>query len=103
MQDCRDMIATLIKYVNKIHHTDGRLRLRVNSGIKDEIKDLNFSNLKQTIYNISGISEIKFNQMVGSLTIFYDNTKINMQDWEKLLLLSNKDDIKYELSKYIRE
>ena len=70
----------LCKYLSKIHHTPGRLRVRVSPKIKDELSNDDISKLNEKFSN-----DVKFNAIIGSLTINYDKNKVEPQIWENLL------------------
>ena len=75
----------LCKYLSKIHHTPGRLRVRVSPKIKDELSNDDITKLNEKFSNLDAISDVKFNAIIGSLTIKYDKNKVEPQIWENLL------------------
>lgn len=75
-----DILISVLPYLSVIHHIDGRIRLRINSKIKQEFQDLNTQDLQNYINKIPGITALKFNPINGSLTINYDN-KIIKEDF----------------------
>ncbi|MDR1614810.1 MAG: hypothetical protein LBS26_04490 [Campylobacteraceae bacterium] len=77
-------ILKLSKYFSIIHHTKGRMRIAVNSKIKEmqkELKTLNISidKAKDIPKKIDGIKEFKFIALLGTITIIYDENIFNIQ------------------------
>lgn len=83
------IILKLASYFTAIAHTPGRLRVRVSSDIKRESENFDLKNLDQIIAQIDGIKDVKFNPIIGSVTIQYDNEILPKQLWDDLLTGKN--------------
>ena len=62
------------KYFSKISHSKGRIRIRVSPKIRELRDSVSEESLKAKIAAIRGIKEYKFNSLIGSLTIHYDES-----------------------------
>jgi len=95
-------VIKLSSFLDKIHHTPGRLRVRVDGKIKNEAENFDLENLDKNIKNISGINDVKFNSIIGSLTILYDKSAILPQFWEDLLAGKNCENVQKKLNEIMR-
>ena len=61
-------------YFSIIHHTPGRIRLRASLKLKNAAQNSNINpkDLMDKLSQLPLIKEIKFNKLIGSLTISYD-------------------------------
>jgi hypothetical protein len=84
-------IIKVTAYFTKIHHTKGRLRVRVDPKVRDEIKD--FSDMQSIVDKIDGIKRVKINKIVASVTIEYDPIVFEYELWEDLLAQQNLEHI----------
>jgi len=73
------------KYFSKISHSKGRIRIRVSPKIRELRDSVSEESLKAKIAAIRGIKEYKFNALIGSLTIHYDESVFPMHLWEQFL------------------
>ncbi len=96
-------IIRISKYFKKIHHTPGRLRVRVSSQIKNEAKDISMDDISSISKSIEGIDQLKINQLVGSLTIIYDKTIFSTTFWEDLLNQRNIEANQLRLNELAKE
>ena len=80
-----DVILRLASYFTPIAHTPGRIRVRVSSEIKKEASNFDIKNLDGVIKQIKGIKNVKFNYLIGSVTIEYDQTIFAKELWDDLL------------------
>ncbi len=99
----KDDLVSLAKYLSIVHHTVGRIRLRVSPSIFSEVKKFDENDLKDLPLKIKGIKDIKLNKLIGSLTISYDADVFKPQIWDELLAGNISDEILENLSKMIKE
>ncbi|MBR4141180.1 MAG: hypothetical protein IKI43_01505 [Campylobacter sp.] len=78
-------ILEFAKFFTPISHTNGRIRVRVSPKIKELKSEISENNLKAKISQIKGIKEFKFNAIIGSLTIFYDENIFPKRLWDDFL------------------
>ena len=57
-------IVEIASYFTVISHTKGRLRVRVNPKIKDEVSDVSLSDIETLPNKINGIKKIKINKII---------------------------------------
>lgn len=96
MKISADDLVRIISYCSLIHHTNGRLRVRINKSVQNEIKNLNLSdddlqNLQNLLKNIEGLKSAKLNKIVASLTIEYDDKIFAKSFWDDMLNGKNLD------------
>lgn len=70
MQINSDILTSIAPFLSTISHTKGRLRVRVSPKIKQ--LELPVSGIEDRVKNIDGIKNVKFNKLIGSVTIEYD-------------------------------
>jgi len=80
-----DDILEFHKYFSKISHSKGRIRIRVSPKIRELLDSVSEESLKAKIAAIRGIKEYKFNALIGSLTIHYDEDIFPMHLWDQFL------------------
>ncbi len=88
MLESKDIIR-VSKYFSKIHHIPGRLRVRVSLDIKKEAEDISIGDIENLADQIDGITGIKINKIVGSITLNYDKDILKPEFWEDLLAQRN--------------
>jgi len=93
----------LRSYFTLIHHTKGRLRLRISSKIKSEKQNLKLEDVDSYVLKIKGIKSLKINKLIGSLTIEYDNDIFPKNLWDDLLEGKNLEKICQIINKVIKE
>lgn len=86
-----EILAKVASYFTPIAHTPGRLRVRVSQKIKELSGELDISHLDATIAKINGIKNVKFNKIIGSVTIEYDPQIFSKSLWDDLLDGKNID------------
>ena len=98
-------IIKIASYLKKIHHTKGRIRVRVSPKIKDESKSsgITIEDIESLPTKIKGIKTIKINKIVGSITVTYDNDIFPYEIWEDLLAQRNLENILKILTKLEKE
>lgn len=91
MQLNSDILATVAPFFSTISHTPGRIRVRVSPKIKQ--LNLELGQIDKDVKSISGIKNVKFNQIIGSVTIEYDKEQIAPSFWDDLIAGKNSDEI----------
>ncbi len=96
-------IVRITSHMSIIHHTKGRLRLRVSSKIKDEADDISTSDIITFSEKIDGIKKLKINKLMGSITVVYDNEIFPYELWEDLIAGNNKEEIIKKINTLYKE
>lgn len=101
----KEFLVSVLSHCRIIHHTHGRLRLRVSSKIKDEFKDvnLNLEKLDEIINSLSGVKSVKFNKTIGSITIEYNKSEFSKSFWESIVVDKKIDDFIYKINDRVKE
>ena len=86
-------IVEIASYFTVISHTKGRLRVRVNPKIKDEVSDVSLSDIETLPTKINGIKKIKINKIIASVTIEYQNEIFPKDKWDDLINGENIDEV----------
>lgn len=86
-------IVEIASYFTVISHTKGRLRVRVNPKIKDEVSDVSLSDIETLPQKINGIKKIKINKIIASVTIEYNNEIFPKEKWDDLINGENIDEV----------
>jgi len=86
-------IVEIASYFTVISHTKGRLRVRVNPKIKDEVTDVSLSDIETLPNKINGIKKIKINKIIASVTIEYQNEIFPKDKWDDLINGENIDEV----------
>ena len=86
-------IVEIASYFTVISHTKGRLRVRVNPKIKDEVSDVSLSDIETLPNKINGIEKIKINKIIASVTIEYQNEIFPKDKWDDLINGENIDEV----------
>ncbi|BFU78260.1 hypothetical protein ALC152_14750 [Arcobacter sp. 15-2] len=86
-------IVEIASYFTVISHTKGRLRVRVNPKIKDEVSDVSLSDIETLPQKINGIKKIKINKIIASVTIEYNNEIFPKEKWDDLINGENLDEV----------
>lgn len=98
-----DLILKIASYFTPVHHTPGRLRVRVSSEIKSEADNIDLSSLDSIIKQIEGIKSVKFNKIIGSVTIEYDKEIFAKEIWDDLLEGRNMEKISAKINELARK
>lgn len=96
-------IVRIVSYMSKIHHTKGRLRLKVNPKIKEESSDIELEDVETLPLKINGIEKLKINKLMGSITILYDADIFAYELWEDLIDGNNLENITKKINTFYRE
>ena len=77
-------LRVLSDYFSIVHHTKGRIRLRASLKLKEVAKSkaINPQELLELLEGIPCIFSVKFNALIGSLTIHYYSNIIEPKLWE---------------------
>lgn len=86
-------LVEIASYFSPISHVKGRLRVRVDPKIKDEVSDVSLEDIQDLSKKIDGIKNIKVNKIVASVTIEYDNAIFAKELWDDLLNGQNLDEV----------
>lgn len=86
-----ETILKLAPYFSIISNTPGRIRYRISPSIKNIKNELNLDEINNIISKINGIISVKFNKLIGSVTILYDEEKIPQTLWEDIVKGDNLD------------
>lgn len=100
-----DSIIKISSYLTKVHHTKGRIRVRVSKKIKEESKQsgITIEDIQNLPNKINGINSLKINKAIGSITVMYDNHIFPYHLWEDLLSQTNLEEISKILSDLEKE
>lgn len=75
-------LEILSDYFSIVHHAKGRIRLRASLKLKEVAKTSNPQEILKLLTKIPCILSVKFNALIGSLTIHYDSNIIEPKLWE---------------------
>nr|MBP3724635.1 hypothetical protein [Campylobacter sp.] len=80
-----ELLEKALPHLSLVHSTAGRLRVRISPQIEQISNKFNPSQIQNQILQIKGVKEIKFNKIIGSVTINYDYSIIPEDFWLDLL------------------
>ncbi|MBX7491416.1 HMA2 domain-containing protein [Helicobacter turcicus] len=97
-------LQLLRDYFSIVHHTKGRIRLRASLKLKAvaQEKKINPKALLEVLERIPLIFSIKFNPLIGSLTIHYDSNVLNPKLWEDCINGESLEEIAEIINKSLR-
>jgi len=96
-------IVNIASFFTIIAHTPGRLRVRVNPEIKNIEGNLSLEDIENLPKKIDGITNIKINKIIASVTITYDPNVFSPTIWEDLVNNRNIDEISILINKLAKE
>ncbi|MEE3705516.1 hypothetical protein V2I29_08040 [Campylobacter sp. CX2-8023-23] len=98
-------LELLSAYFSIIHHSKGRIRLRASLKLKNAAQDskIDAKELMEKLSKISSIKEIKFNKLIGSLTISYDTNLIEPSLWEDAINGRNLEKIANVINENLKD
>lgn len=96
-------ILEFAKFFTPISHTKGRIRVRVSPKIKEMSGNFSSESIINSINQIDGITDIRLNSLIGSLTIFYDNEIFPKRLWDDFLNQKNTEELSEFLNKKQKE
>lgn len=98
-----EKLIEISSYLTLIHHTKGRIRVRVSPKIKEQSENITLEDIEDIPNKIDGIKKLKINKIIGSITIEYDNSIFPDSLWTDLLNNENLDDIVKLINKLSKE
>lgn len=100
-----DDLQFLKDYFSIVHHTKGRIRLRASLKLKTAAQEnkINPKALLEILKKIPLILSIKFNPLVGSLTIHYDSNLLSPKLWEDCINGESLEEIARIINQNLRE
>lgn len=81
----QDEIEKIATFFHIIHHSAGRIRLRVSKEFQRKVESIGeekLLNLFEGVKNLAVIKNIKINKIIGSVTIEYDKKIFEPKLWE---------------------
>lgn len=90
-------------YLTLVHHTKGRIRVRVSPKIKEQSNNITLEDIEDIPNKIEGIKKIKINKIIGSITIEYNNSVFPDRLWNDMINQENLDEIVEILNKLTKE
>jgi hypothetical protein len=96
-------IVRIASYMTIIHHTRGRLRVRVSPKIQGESKNISLEDIESLPSKIKGIESLKINRLMGSITISYDSAIFPRELWEDLIAGNNIEGITQRVNRLYKE
>ncbi|WP_236845823.1 HMA2 domain-containing protein [Campylobacter lanienae] len=92
-------------YFSIIHHTPGRIRLRASLKLKNAAQnsDINPKDLMDKLSQLPLIKEIKFNKLIGSLTISYDSKLLEPSLFEDAANGRNLDKVASVINEILKD
>jgi len=98
-----DKLIEIGSYLSLIHHTKGRIRVRVSPKIKEQSNNISLEDIEDIPNKIEGIKRIKINKVIGSITIEYDNSVFPDSLWKDMINQKNLEEIAEILNKLTKE
>ena len=98
-----ETLVELAPYFTTIHHTKGRIRVRVNPQIKERNGNVSIEDIETLPQKIDGIKKIKINKLVGSITIEYNNDIFKKELWDNMIAGQNLNEVTQILNKLYKE
>ena len=96
-------IINITSFFSIIAHAPGRLRVRVNPKIVNETSNISLKDIENLPTKIDGISDIKINKIIASVTITYDPDVFKPKLWEDLIKNENLNEITILINKLKKE
>lgn len=85
-------IIKISSYFSKIHHTPGRLRVKIDKAILGEVQNISLSDITELPKQIDGLNDIKVNKIMATATIIYDKLIFPPHIWDNLIVGENLDE-----------
>jgi len=98
-----DKLVELAPYFTVIHHTKGRIRVRVSPKIQEQGKNVSIEEIETLPQKIDGINKIKVNKIIGSITIEYNSDIFKKELWDNMIAGNNLDEITEIINKLYKE
>jgi hypothetical protein len=81
----QERLNGLMAHVSIVHHVQGRLRLRLHSGVLAWLAQTPDGSPESWLARLPGVSGLRLNKAAASLLIEYDARLIPPNWWERLL------------------
>ncbi|WP_324172920.1 hypothetical protein [Sulfurimonas sp.] len=78
-------ILKISSYFSKIHHTPGRLRVKIDKAILDEVKNISLDDIHSLPKYIDGLKDVKVNKIMATATILYDASIFAPTIWNDII------------------
>ena len=98
-----EKLIELGTYVKLIHHSKGRLRVRVSPKIKEQSNTITLQDIEDIPKKVAGIKKVKVNKIIGSVTVEYDNNIFPQKLWNDLVNQENLEELKDIINKLSKE
>ncbi|WP_294963542.1 hypothetical protein [Sulfurimonas sp.] len=85
-------IIKISSYFTKIHHTPGRLRVKIDKSILNEVENVSLNDVTFLPKQIEGLKEVKVNKIMATATILYDTSIFSASIWNDLIDAKNLDE-----------
>ena len=96
-------IIKIASFFSIIAHTPGRLRVRVNPKIKDSGGNITINDIENLPNKIDGITSIKINKLIASVTIMYNPNIFKPKLWEDLVKNENIEELTILINRLAKE
>lgn len=96
-------IIKVASYFSIIAHTPGRIRVRVNPKITSMGENISLNDIEQLPNKINGITEIKINKIIASVTILYNPKIFQPKLWEDLIKGENIEELSILINNLAKE
>ena len=96
-------IINITSFFSIIAHAPGRLRVRANPKNVNETSNISLKDIENLPTKIDGISDIKINKIIASVTITYDPDVFKPKLWEDLIKNENLNEITILINKLKKE
>lgn len=98
-------LEILATYFSIIHHSKGRIRLRASSKLKNAVEEnsVDAQSLLECLKKIPAIKGIKFNKLIGSLSIEYDFNLLQPSFWESSLKGERLEEISQTINTMLKD
>ena len=80
-----DALIKMVPYFTTIHHTPGRLRVKIDAGIRAENPGISFDAVAGLQGRLEGLEQIRLNKVMATVTILYDPKRLPPEAWDALL------------------
>lgn len=99
----KDELLKIASYLKIVHQSKGRVRLRVSPKILEHKDELDPSLIDEFPKIFDGIKSIKFNKLIGSITVLYDENLLPSTTWENLINGKIDDQLWEKFKELIKE
>ncbi|MDR0761690.1 MAG: hypothetical protein LBF13_01425 [Campylobacteraceae bacterium] len=108
MDITKEQVLQISKYLSILHHTKGRIRIRISPKIKEMQKefeklDISIEKAKELPKKIKGIKEFKLIALLGTITILYDDALFPASILEDFVEGKNSEQVTAFINKIAKE